>query len=200
MLVYIRVFLSILILFALSNCVSTVPLLSPPFNQKLTWDARKTQLQTIHTFETQGMLSIQTPSQNLSASFCWQQHAENYRLRLFGPMGMGMILIHGNGSATVVKTSDKAFENQDPKFLFQQKLGFTPPIAELFYWLRSLPSPTMPAKLLFDPYHHLAQLSQNHWKINYLSYAGVKKFDLPNQITAVTPDIKIKLFIQRWKI
>lgn len=197
---YILLVILIFAIFALAGCAPTLPILTPPFNQKITWEARKDQLQALENFEVRGKLAVDSASQHFSASFIWKQEKEHYALRLFGPMGMGMIKIKGDASSVTLQTSDKTIENTDPNRLFKKALGVTLPITELHYWIRSLPSPKSSRKLSFDAYYHLQQLSQDRWDIEYLDYSGIKNLDLPITILAKAEAVTIKLSIQQWKI
>ena len=65
---------------------------------------------------------------------------------------------------------------------------------------RGLPVPTAPAQKQFDQYHHLTQLIQQGWTIQYLNYISVNHIDVPNKLFLNNPELNVKIIITQWQI
>ena len=194
-----KYFFTIIACCLLTAC-ATMPARESAYNQHLSWSQRQTQLNKMKTWTLQGAIAVRMPKQALSAYINWQQHKQNYKLHLFGPLGIGAVNVIGKpGNFVLTNAQDQTFKAKSPEQLMQQELGWTLPISNLYYWIRGLPSPKGKSTKQFDHYHHITKLTQNGWKIQYLKYTGVRGIDLPSKIFISNPHLSLRIVISRWQ-
>jgi outer membrane lipoprotein LolB len=195
----IKIFIIVLISCLLEAC-ATLPAPQQPYNQSLNWTARQKQLGKITTWNIKGAVAIRSPQKNFSATMNWKQRRSNYQISLFGPLGIGAVNISGRSGKVTLQTSDKqTFTAKNPETLLQKQLGWTLPVSSLYYWIRGLPVPKIPATKQFDGYSHLVKLQQQGWQIRYLRYSGINHVDLPSKIFLNYPKLSLKIVISSWE-
>lgn len=192
-------FIFTLILSALLTACATLPSRELPYNQRLAWQQRQTQLNKIKNWKLQGAIAVRMPKEALSAYMNWQQKNQYYTIHLFGPLGIGAVNITGRpGNFVLQNAQNQTFKSNSPEQLIQQELGWTLPVSNLYYWIRGLPSPTTTSTKQFDRYHHITTLNQSGWQIQYLKYTGVKGIDLPSKIFMSNPTLSLRIIINQW--
>ena len=87
-----------------------------------------------------------------------------------------------------------------PKFSLVKETGWNLPVSDLAYWIRGLPAPGSEAVKHFDQFHHLIELDQKGWRIQYLRYSNVNQIDLPTKIFMNYPRMSVKIVINSWQI
>jgi len=175
----------------------------PPYNKKLAWSARQKQLKKLKNWTAVGAASIETkkPEKTIQVHVLWKQKNKNYELNLFGPFGVGGTVLTKKPHKVILQDSNGNLHfAKNPESLMQQELGWHMPVSNLIYWVRGLPAPTKIQLQNFDKYHHLVNLRQNNWKIQYLQYSGFNGIDLPTDILLSNPLMKIHLAIRIWEI
>ncbi|MBU0455842.1 MAG: lipoprotein insertase outer membrane protein LolB [Pseudomonadota bacterium] len=190
-----------IVFFILSGC-ATLPSSSAPHNVYMSWQTRIRQLNTIQKWQLQGAMAISTTQQSATAELNWRQlSAVRYQINLFGPIGIGSAEIKGNSQIVVLKTGrGERYQSKTPERLVYKALGWNLPVSSLFYWIRGLPVPNVPAQQRFDAYQHLSILNQQGWSIRYLRYTGVRKFDLPSLMQLQKSGVALKIVIKTWAI
>lgn len=193
----IMIFISLLLL---TGC-ATVPMATAPLNQNLSWQERQAQLNKVQNFQVQGVVGIRYQQRVQSATVTLTQTNKRYDLELYGPLGADRVVLKGDSTEVTLKTSDgKITRAKTPEALLQQRLGWSLPVNNLYYWLRNLPAPNVPNKIQFDAYHHITQLQQQGWTINYLRFAGVNDTDLPTKILMKNSTISATIIVSQWDI
>lgn len=195
----------ITILFAsslLSACASFVtPAGRSANNETMSWQARKTQLNRIHAWRISGAVAIKTKQQAFTASLNWRQrNYANFKIYLFGPLGMGAVTLFGAPSNVVLHANNQKYTAQSASQLLQQQLGWQLPVNNLYYWVRGLPAPGSVNRIRYDRFHHITYLNQRGWRIHYLQYTGVGRYDLPSKIYLQNRYMSGRLIISRWTI
>lgn len=188
-------------------------LLSPPPTTQVTstlhhlsWQQRQKQLRTIKSWYIQGAIGITHNNKTDIASFSWQNKLRSYLINIYGPMHLSNVQISGDDThATLLQSSGGKMQADSPEELLQRRLGWNLPIANLNYWIRSLPAPTSStnpkvkaSELQFDQDNHLIKLTQQDWQIIYSDYKSVNNVDLPSKIYLFTPQLRIKIVIKTW--
>ncbi|MBL4647973.1 MAG: outer membrane lipoprotein LolB, partial [Gammaproteobacteria bacterium] len=178
---YIKLIFLTMSCWLLMGCV-TVP---APEGQlrNMPWPQRQQQLLHIQQWQVRGAIAIHNGQQAQSANLFLQQKKRQYRLQIFGPLGMGRIILEGdNKKVSLQANNGHIFTAHNAEMLLQQQLGWTLPVSNLYYWLRGLPAPHVAATLHFDSYQHLQFLQQQGWMIHYVLYSDVHGIDLPSKI------------------
>lgn len=198
---HLKLFCTALFILTLTAC-SNIPAPTPAQNQLLTWPQRHAQLTAINHWNVQGLIGVRTPdNKGGSANVDWQQNNLNYQIHLYGPLGAGNTLLQGDANSANLQNADgKKFTAASAELLMQQQLGWHVPVTPLYYWVRGLPAPHGKPAMAYDAYHHLIQLKQSGWIINYLNYAAVQGIDLPTKLELINNNLRVKLIIKRWQL
>lgn len=187
-----------LCLLLVSACTTLVPV--PAQNQLLTWEQRLKTLQRLTHWTLQGTVGVRTREHAWSASLHWEQAPKSYVLQLFGPLGVNRIQLTGTeNQASLLSPSQPVATARDPETLLQQALGWQLPVRHLKYWVRGMPSPGLPARHVWDSFHHLAQLDQDNWEINYTEYGNIGGIDLPMRMSLHNARLQVRLVIHQWQ-
>ena len=197
--------LNIIFIFLLSSTLllagcTTTSTQPPPQNQAVSWDSRVQNLSRIQAWNLKGSIAIRSRQEANSASLQWQQSQRNYTISLFGPLGTQSYVLTGKPGQVDLEMSDgKKFSATTPEILLAEQTGWRLPVSNLYYWVRGLPVPGVPAQKQFDAYHHLTQLSQQGWNIQYLNYVSINNIDIPNKISLNNPQLNVKIVIRQWE-
>lgn len=190
-----------LILGALVTACATVPLLAPPLNQNIDWQIRRQQLELLKTWKIHGAIALQQGSQAENFSFYWVENEKNYRLEIYGPLGIGRQVLTVQGQhATLKNATGNVVTAASAEILLQQFSAWTLPVSSLHYWLRGLPAPLPPQTTNFDTYHHLLRLQQQGWSIRYISYLSFQGRDLPHKIIFQYRQLRGVVLINQWEL
>jgi outer membrane lipoprotein LolB len=194
--------LSLIFLVALTSCATIPSFKQPaPQNQSITWDNRVSTLSNIQNWDLKGLIAIRTNKDAVSANWQWQQKANHtYTISLFGPLGANSLQLTGEPNHVLLETSDgKKFTANSPESLLEQQ-GWRLPVSHLYYWIRGLPAPNIPAQKNFDAYNHLTTLIQQGWRIEYPRYLSIHNIDLPGKIVLTNAELNVKIIINQWNI
>jgi len=178
----------------LAGC-STVPV-TPPLESS--WSTRESQLKHLKSWKLQGLVAVHSTQESGSASLTWEQHASNYTLSLFGPLGSNAVKIEGKPGLVTLQNSQGTYSASNPEELLFNQLGWKLPISHLHYWIRGLPVPGVASDSKFDHYQRLTTLTQQDWHIEYKQYAVFEGLELPTKMVITYPQLHIKIIIYRW--
>lgn len=194
---------ALFLLMGLSGCTTVKEAPQLPQNKPVTWDNRGTSLSNITKWNIQGMIAVHNQAKNtsVSANLSWQQNNQYYTMLFYGPMGAGSQKLTGGPGKVVLEMGDgKKVTAKSPEALLASQTGWRLPVSSLYYWIRGLPVPNLPAEKKFDTYNHITQLNQQGWVIQYLRYTSVNQMDLPTKILVMNPEMNVKMIISQWKI
>jgi len=183
----------------LSACSTLTPPSSKPLD--LSWKERQQALEQFKSWQLQGVIAVQTPSDNGSANLTWKQNAQTYTISLFGPLGSNAVQIQGKPGLVILQTAQgQSSHAANPEQLLYNQLGWKLPVSHLYYWARGLPVPTLPAEQAFDNHHRLIKLTQQNWQLWFKQYAVFHQKELPTKIILRHPQLNIKIVIYQWEI
>ncbi|MAZ38555.1 MAG: outer membrane lipoprotein LolB [Legionellales bacterium] len=185
----------------LLTACATMPASKSANNQTITWTKRESQLLTLTHWQANGAMSIKQNNKATSASLYWtQQGQNNYTINLQGPLGTGAMKITAQpGKVTLLQADKQPQSASTAEALLKAQTGWYLPISNLYYWVRGLPVPNVPANKKYDQYHHLQSLQQQGWLINYQRYTAVNNLDLPSKLILQKKPFTIKIIISQWK-
>jgi outer membrane lipoprotein LolB len=195
-------FLWMLSFICLSGCASLTKAPMPQ-NQVISWDHRVHTLSSLHTWNLDAVIAMRNEASHEggTANMTWQQNQSHYHILLFGPLGSNAVTLSGGpGNAQLEAANGQRFHAESPEALLAQQTGFHLPVSNLFYWVRGLPVPTLPAEKEFDAYHHLVQLRQAGWTIQFLRYTSVNQWEVPDKIFMANSLYSVKLVIHKWAL
>lgn len=153
----------------------------------------------VKSWQISGALAARGNGKNVSASFNWLQHgAENYQIRMFGPLGSGTVIIRRQGGTTTYQDGPKRDADSSATALFRRQTGVSLPVNYLYYWVRGLPAP---GNIQGEKRNGQALyvLRQAGYTIQYLGYSDMGGVRLPNKIQIQGPNVFVKLVIRNWR-
>lgn len=155
----------------------------------------------VKSWELSGAMSAKGASKGWSAHIHWLQSGANqYQIRMFGPLGGGTVIIEGNKGHITYTDGAKKITSTNPDTLFEKETGVRLPVQNLYYWIRGLPAPGSAKSSTEGPNHVLATLKQSGYHITYLNYTTINHVELPTKIRLEGHDLLIKLVIKHWNI
>ncbi len=189
---------SLLLTLGLTAC-TTMPMQVAPENKPVPYSDRQQNLVNLKNWNLSGKIAIRTQKDNLSATLQWHQKLNSYTISLFGPLGTYSLIMTGRPGLVTLATSDgKKITANSPEALIAQQTGWKLPVSDLYYWVRGLSVPNIPAQKQLDAYHHLTVLVQKGWHIQYLRYTTAHNLDLPSKIFMDHPGLNLKIIISEW--
>lgn len=164
------------------------------------WQAHKQQISSLDAWQISGKVGIRAPKDSGSGTLFWLQRQDYSDIRLSGPLGRGAARLTGRPGAILLEVANQGrYQAESPEQLLQDQLGLNLPVSHLLWWIRGLPSPNSKSRLTLDSQSHLAQLSQDGWKVEYLSYAEQNGYWLPERIKLSGFDLQVTLVIKDWQ-
>ena len=164
------------------------------------WQAHKTQASQLNGWQISGKVGIRSPRESGSATLFWLQRQDYFDIRLAGPMGRGAARLTGRPGAVSLDAANQGqFQAESAEALLQQQLGWSLPVAHLFWWIRGLPAEDSKSRLTLDSESRLAKLEQDDWQVEYLSYAEQNGYWLPERMKLHGANLDITLVIKDWQ-
>ncbi|TWC30234.1 outer membrane lipoprotein LolB [Pseudomonas sp. SJZ079] len=164
------------------------------------WQAHKQQVGSLDAWQISGKVGIRAPKDSGSGTLFWLQRQDYYDIRLSGPLGRGAARLTGRPGAILLEVANQGrYKAASPEALLQQQLGLNLPVSHLLWWIRGLPSPNSKSRLTLDGDSRLAQLRQDGWEVDYLSYAEQNGFWLPERLKLNGHDLQVTLVIKDWQ-
>ena len=164
------------------------------------WQAHKQRISSLDAWQINGKVGIRAPKDSGSGTLFWLQRQDYYDIRLSGPLGRGAARLTGRPGEILLEVANQGrYQAASPEQLLQDQLGLHLPVSHLLWWIRGLPSPDSKSRLNLDGQSHLAQLSQDGWYVEYLSYAEQNGFWLPERIKLSGYDLQVTLVIKDWQ-
>lgn len=195
---------SLCALFLLSGCSTKTSMLDASVEQtKNTINSDKVKkASTLNNWVLSGAMVARNQTKTLSASVNWQQNGLNqYKIRLFGPLGGGAVMIEKQGTQVSYKDGPNITSATNADQLLQQKTGIKLPVNHLYYWIRGVSAPNSPIQNIeHDKQENITLLKQDGYVIEYLKYMKVGEMYLPNQIRLNGHGVSVKFIIKNWRI
>lgn len=164
------------------------------------WQTHKQAISHLDAWQINGKVGIRAPKDSGSGTLFWLQRQDYYDIRLSGPLGRGAARLTGRPGEILLEVANQGrYQAASPEQLLQEQLGLNLPVSHLLWWIRGLPSPHSKSRLNLDSQNHLAQLSQDGWFVEYLSYAEQNGFWLPDRIKLTGYDLQVTLVIKDWQ-
>lgn len=164
------------------------------------WNAHKTQLSSLDGWQINGKVGIRAPKDSGSGTLFWLQRQDYYDIRLSGPLGRGAARLTGRPGAVSLEVANQGrFEAKDPETLLEAQLGWKLPVSHLVWWVRGLPAPDTRSRLTLDGDSRLANLDQDGWQVEYLSYVEQNGYWLPERIKLHGQDLDVTVVVKDWQ-
>ncbi len=149
-------------------------------------------------WQLQGRISMSNTEESWQARIIWKQSKDNFNINLMAAMIGSQMQLQGNLSSIKVTTHDnKVYYHSQPEEFLATSFGLNLPITGLQYWVLGLPDASTDYDKQLNAQARLARLSQYGWEIDYSDY---DQNLLPEKLTLVKADWKIRLVIDQWNI
>ncbi len=146
-------------------------------------------------------MAIQTGDPVSSGSFQveWLQRGNQYTINGSGPLGATLFILTSRPGQVVLQTVDgRVLRASTPEQLVRNQLGWQWPVSNMAYWMNAQSVPHQRVNKVFDSDHHLVQLVQQGWTVNFSQFQMVSGITLPTRIVLEKGVVKIKLVIHQW--
>lgn len=163
-------------------------------------EERKEQVDKVAAWELTGALSAKSNNKGWTASLNWvQRGAEDYQIRMSGPLGGGTVLINRKGGTVTYKEGSKTLTSNNADELLLKQTGIKLPVDNLYYWVRGLPAPGTVEETQYDKFNRTIQIKQGGYTIDYSKYTKVNNADLPSMIRLQGHGVTLKVAVKTWK-
>jgi outer membrane lipoprotein LolB len=192
-----RIWLGFLLTVLLAGCASLPSMESRPKVPAAVVESRIAHLGKIEHWTIRGRLAVKNNNDGFSASLLWQQHKDDFDIRLFDPLGRRVAWLVGNPQQVTLTTSDgQNYQGVDPQLLLRQRLGWELPLDSLKYWIKGLPDPNKVAwREEFDDFGRALILDQAQWRVVMSQYAPNEPLAQPGRIELERKDFTAKLLV-----
>lgn len=192
--------LLLLVYLLLAGCATTPP--APPLvSKQQAWTQRQQQLQCASLWSLQGRMALAAQGKGWSARLVWQQHGDDFDMRLSGPLGWGGFRLRGDRAHVNLTGDGKSYDFQEsPERVIQREFGYDIPVSGLRYWMLGINAPDEPFTYQLNPWGQPQQLQQSGWIIDYAEYSAGDVAGLPKRLTMIRPGVRIKLLVDDWQL
>jgi outer membrane lipoprotein LolB len=143
-----------------------------------------------------GRVSVHQEEKNFSGQFQWVSSNGRDEILLTDPLGQGVArVVRDEKEATLQLPDGRQQTAPDADTLTEKVLGFRLPLAGMGYWITARADPLKPSQLARNDSGQVTSISQEGWKIDYLSYAD----DRPKKLLITRETLEIKLIVDHWE-
>lgn len=171
-----RVWLGLIVALALSGCAGVPTQVdSLTDQQKLEkWQAHKTQLSAIKSWNLRGKMGVKTGPKGGSATLKWRYNTTEQYIELYGPLGGGRVIIDVDSAGAVLRdTKGVVIRGQTASEVLYRRLGWQVPFDHLADWARGLAGEDA-TDIVIDAEGRLKRLVQDNWQVEYQGYRQVE--------------------------
>ena len=163
------------------------------------WNARKLALENMEKWEFNARIAVSSETDGFTGRLRWHQDGSFYQAQVSGPFGSGAVYIKGNGAG--LSLTDKegvvtAFPDAEHDLI--ARYGWTIPVKSLRFWVLGIPDPSVPAEVELNKSDQLDLLRQRGWEISIELYAVSGGQLMPERLTAVSGNNRVRLIIDNW--
>jgi outer membrane lipoprotein LolB len=162
-------------------------------------------LRALPGFQLNGRTAVAAAGDGFNATVSWRQAGEQSILKLSGPVGGSLTVTWRPGYLRVVSSRGEVLQDAEAEQAVVAQLGFMPPFEALRYWVLGLAAPgEVPTEQQADEAGRPAHLAQQQWQIRYERWTGVALAgglaQLPQRLTATRGDVRLRVFVDKWKL
>ena len=163
------------------------------------WETRRAQLARLDEWEFRGRVAVKAGEDGFNGKLTWWQNDDLFVASVSGPFGAGSVRIDGDDDyVRIVDEEGETLEMEDAERELHLRYGWTIPVASLRYWALGIPDPAAPADTEIDDGGLLRRLEQRGWVLEIDEYREGGGQPMPRRMTAVHPDTRVRLVIDRW--
>ena len=154
----------------------------------------------IANWQFTGRVSLTRAEEGWHAGLSWQQQADQFQLKISGPLGQEAFRLSGTAAGVTLEDADgKILRADDAESLLLQTIGWRLPVTGLKYWVRGLAVPGVYASERRDLQGRLLALEQSGWAISYSRYHSIEGVSWPAKLRLARDDVTVRLVIDAWQ-
>lgn len=170
-----------------------------PAPQVADWQAQIDAVEARRHWELQGKIGLRSASEAGSAFLSWSQQGEQYRMVFSGALGLGKLVLNGDGSGVSwVGRDGRTGRHADPEALISELWGWRVPVAALKYWVRGVPDPRLPVSDVRFVEGAVSSFRQAEWTVAPEGFRDVDGLVLPSRVRVDGGDARLTVSISRW--
>ncbi|HET7197330.1 MAG TPA: lipoprotein insertase outer membrane protein LolB [Burkholderiales bacterium] len=147
-------------------------------------------------FQVLGRIAARYNGDGFTGNVDWRHARGGDDMLISTPLGQGVARIVREGEAVQLTTANgREYRAPDAETLTQQALGFRLPLEGMADWVRGAPAPGTRPQISYAPDGRIQVLSQNDWRIEYLSYEGGR----PKLMQLDYPGVQLRFVVSQWK-
>ena len=150
-------------------------------------------------WRARGKFSYRSSEVTESGNFDWSQDGKNYKLRLFGPLGLGSVKISGNPNLVRIQTNKQDISSDQPLSLLYRITGFEIPLNSMPMWLLGKPASGSPSDISFDAEGRIQSFNERAWSLSYNDYQQQDNQHIATTVNAHKDDISLRMLVYSWK-
>jgi len=186
----------LVVVFALAGCAAPKSAMLP---EMADWETRRAVLRGLDHWEFNGRIAVRTGEDGFNGKLRYTQERRGFEAAVSGPLGIGTVLLEGNGRGVTLTDKDGVrTELDDAELELRYRYGWTIPVASLSYWALGIPDPRQPAETVFNDDGELVSLVQRGWSVSITRYGEGGGQRMPDRLTAENPDTRVRLVIDHW--
>lgn len=164
-----------------------------------TWELRQQVLSSVEHWQFRGRIGVKAGDEGFNAKFSWTQDGDDFDATVSGPLGIGTVLIEGDGRRMTLtdKDGEKTVLN-DPEADLLYRYGWTIPVNSLRFWALGIPDSSIPAETELNDEGRLSHMEQSGWTVDITKYRDAAGQVMPRTLTAENPDTRVRMVIDRW--
>ena len=186
---------AVLLLSALAGCATVQPGAGKPLPENLAH---------LDRWRAHGRLGVSGPESGGSGSFDWQQRGDRADIQIRGPVGVGSVRLHLQGSAEnpelrMETANGQTLESEAAWRELEARLGASVPAGSLRFWMLGVAAPGEHRWLEPEP-DGTTTLEQGGWRIDYQRYSNDPGARVPVKFRAVSGDARVRIVVDRWQL
>jgi len=161
------------------------------------------QSNAIDNWQVNAIVTIEDTAWKVAKSHrvVWQQNADQYRVKLLVPLGMGFAQIKGDSNSATLNSSIGKFTAATPELLLQQHGLPDIPISFIRYWLTGMPNPNVKTTAIkTNPNGSYQSFQQVGWSVTMQRWQIKNEWLLTKIITANKSNQKVTVKINKWNL
>ena len=163
------------------------------------WESRQAVLGELDQWQFSGRIAVKAHDEGFNGKLRWRQDDDTFRATLSGPLGIGTVLIEGDGDGIEITDKDGVMTVlTDVEAELYYRYGWTIPVTSLRYWVLGIPDPRVPAQTEFDEQNRLRHLRQGGWGVEVGRYREAGGQQMPARLVATSDETTVRMVIDKW--
>lgn len=148
------------------------------------------------SYAVSGKAVIRSPQGGQRLSFRWQQARGEYRISVWGALGVGRLQLSGTEQALLVSSGGRDAITGPAAQMMEQHLGWSVPLEAMGSWLLGEPANTLAQDLVVtDDRGRVTRLKQGNWEIEFSQYEWVNDQWRPKRMDITGGQISMRVVL-----